>query len=121
VAALGTSAVPVAVVNPRQVRDFVRSQGKPIKTDRRVEAVIARFGEVSGTIPQSLVPAAAREFSALDARRQQVVQMKIAEQQRRQRASPVVQWRINRVLAVLERELEKLDQDLNNQLRESPL
>ena len=121
VAALGIAAVPVAVVNPRQVRDFARSQGKLAKTDRLDAAVIAQFGDVSGTVAQPLVPAAARELEALVARRRQVVQMRVAEQQRRQRALPVVRRRIDRVLAVLERELEDLDQDLTNRLRESPL
>ena len=121
VVALGTAAIPVAVVNPRQVRDFARSQGKLAKTDRLDAAVIAHFGEVSGTVAQPLVPAAARELQALVARRRQVIQMKTAEQHRRQRALPVVQRRIGRVLAVLERELEDLDQDLTNRLRESPL
>ncbi len=121
VVALGTAAIPVAVVNPRQVRDFARSQGKLAKTDRLDAAVIAQFGEVSGTVAQPLVPAAARELEALVARRRQVIQMKVAEQQRRQRALPVVQQRIDRVLAVLERELEDLDRDLTDRLRESPL
>ena len=121
VAALGAAAVPVAVVNPRQVRDFARSQGKLAKTDRLDAAVIAHFGEVSGTVAQPLIPVEARELEALVARRRQVIQMRVAEQQRHQRALPVVRRRINRVLAVLERELEDLDQDLTNRLRESPL
>ena len=121
VVALGAAAIPVAVVNPRQVRDFARSQGKLAKTDRLDAAVIAHFGEVSGTVAQPLVPAAARELEALVARRRQVVQMKTAEQLRRQRALPVVQQRIDRVLAVLAQELEDLDRDLTARLRESPL
>ena len=108
-------------MNPRQVRDFARSPGKLAKTDRLDAAVIAHFGEVSGTIAQPLIPAEARELEALVARRRQVIQMRVAEQQRHQRALPVVRRRINRVLAVLERELEDLDQDLTNRLRESPL
>ena len=62
VAALGVAGVPVAVVNPRQVRDFARSQGILAKTDRLDAAVIAHFGEVSGVVPQPLVSAEAREF-----------------------------------------------------------
>ena len=120
-AALATAELPVAVVNPRQVRDFARSQGKLAKTDRLDAAVIAQFGEVTGTVAQPLVPAAARELEALVARRRQVIQMKVAEQQRRQRALPVVQRRIDRVLVVLEQELQDLDRDLTSRLRESPL
>ena len=121
VAALGTAEVPVAVVNPRQVRDFARSLGKLAKTDRLDAAAIAHFGEASGAVAQPLAPAEARELEALVARRRQVLRMKIAEQQRRGRALPVVRGRIDRVLAVLEQELHDLDQDLTNRLRQSPL
>ena len=48
--ALAAAGIPVAVVNPRQVRDFARSQGKLAKTDRIDAAVIAHFGEVSGVV-----------------------------------------------------------------------
>jgi transposase len=121
VTALGTASIPVAVVNPRQVRDFARSQGKLAKTDRLDAAVIAQFGEVSGIVAQPLVPAAARELEALVARRRQVIQMKVAEQQRRQRALPVVQRQIDRVLAVFGQQLQDLDKDLADRVRESPL
>lgn len=121
VAALGTAAIPVAVVNPRQVRDFARSLGKLAKTDRLDAAVIAHFGEVCGVTAQPLVNAEAQELEALVARRRQVIQMRTAEQLRRQRAVPVVQQRIDRVLAVLAQELADLDQDLGARLRKSPL
>ena len=121
VVALGTANVPVAVVNPRQVRDFARSLGKLAKTDRLDAAAIAHFGEASGAVAQPLATTEARELEALVARRRQVIQMKVAEQQRRQRALPVVQQCIDRVLAVLEQELHDLDADLNDRLRQSPL
>ena len=54
VVALGTAKVPVAVVNPRQVRDFARSLGKLAKTDRLDAAAIAHFGEASGAVAQPL-------------------------------------------------------------------
>ena len=119
--ALGAVGIPVAVVNPRQVRDFARSQGKLAKTDRIDAAVIAHFGEVSGVVAQPLVPAEARELEALVTRRRQVIQMRTTELQRRQRALPVVQLRIDRILATLEEELHELDGDLTQRLRESPL
>ena len=121
VVALGTASVPVAVVNPRQVRDFARSLGKLAKRDRLDAAAIAHFGEASGAVAQPLATAEARELEALVARRRQVIQMKVAEQQRRQRALPVVHQRIDRVLTVLEEELGDIDGDLNDRLRQSPL
>ena len=98
--ALAAAGIPVAVVNPRQVRDFARSQGKLAKTDRIDAAVIAHFGEVSGVVAQPLVPAAARELEALVTRRRQVIQ--IAELQHRQSTLPIVQH-LDRNLAASKR------------------
>ena len=50
-AAIWTAGVPAAIVNPRHVRDFARSQGILAKTDRIDAAVIARFGEASDGRP----------------------------------------------------------------------
>lgn len=120
-AALGIAGIPVAVVNPRQVRDFARSLGKLAKTDRLDAQVLAHFGAATQPEPRPLLDAQAQELQALVARRRQVLQMHAAELQRRQRALPVVRQRIDRVLAVLEEELQDLDRDLHERLRQSPL
>lgn len=120
-AALGAAGIPVAVVNPRQVRDFARSLGKLAKTDRLDAQVLAHFGAATRPEPRPLPDAQVQELQALVARRRQVLQMHAAELQRRQRALPVVRQRIDRVLAVLEEELGDLDTDLHDRLRQSPL
>ncbi|MBI4236535.1 MAG: IS110 family transposase [Chloroflexi bacterium] len=120
-AALGAAGIPLAVVNPRQVRDFARSLGRLAKTDQLDAQVIAHFGEATKPVAQPLVETEARELEALVARRRQVLQMRVAEQQRHQRALPVVRQRIDRVLAVLDQELRDVEQDLGNRLRHSPL
>lgn len=120
-AALGTAGIPVAVVNPRQVRDFARSLGKLAKTDRLDAQVLAHFGAATRPVPRPLPDEQARDLGALVTRRRQVLQMHAAELQRRQRALPVVRQRIDRVLAVLEQELQDLDHDLGDRLRQSPL
>jgi transposase len=119
--ALGIAGIPVAVVNPRQVRDFARSLGKLAKTDRLDAQVLAHFGAATRPEPRPLPDAQTQELQALVARRRQVLQMHAAELQRRQRALPVVRQRIDRVLAVLEQELRDLDGDLHDRLRQSPL
>ena len=45
VASLAASALPVAVINPRQARDFAKSTGQLAKTDRLDAQVLAHFGE----------------------------------------------------------------------------
>ena len=120
-AALGASGLPIAVVNPRQVRDFARSLGKLAKTDRIDAEVIAHFGQAADVEPRPLPSAAALELEALVTRRRQVVRMRVSEQVRRQQALPVVQVRIDRVLALLKQELKEIDDDLSKRLRESPV
>ena len=120
-AALGASGLPIAVVNPRQVRDFARSLGKLAKTDRIDAEVIAHFGQAADVEARPLPSAAALELGALVTRRRQVVRMRVSEQVRRQQALPVVQVRIDRVLTLLEQELKEIDDDLSGRLRESPV
>lgn len=119
--ALDVAGIPVAVVNPRQVRDFARSLGKLAKTDRLDAQVLAHFGAATRPVPRPLPDEQARELAALVARRRQVLQMHAAELQRRQRALLVVRHRIDRVVAVLEQELQDLDTELRDRLRASPM
>jgi transposase len=129
VAALGADGIPLVVVNPRQVRDFARSLGKLAKpvlsmaegTDKLDAQVLAHFGQAAQLTPRVLPDAQARELEALVARRRQVLQMRVAQQQRRRQALPVVQKGIDRIIAVLDQELADLDQDLGDRLRQSPL
>ncbi len=121
VAALGVAGVPVAVVNPREVRDFARSQGILAKTDRLDASVIARFGEVSGVAAQPLASEKDREPEGLVARRRQGIQMRTAEQLRRRMAMPAVRRSIDEVIGFLDGQLKELDDDLGRRLRESPL
>ena len=120
-AALGVAGVPVAVVNPRQVRDFARSQGTLAKTDRLDAGVIAHFGEVSGVRAQPLTSEEDRELEGLVARRRQVIQMRTAEQLRRRMAVPAVHRSIDEVIGFLDSQLKELDDELGRRLRKSPL
>jgi len=119
--ALDVAGIPVALVNPRQVRDFARSLGKLAKTDRLDAQVLAHFGAATRPVPRPLPDEQARELAALVARRRQVLQMHAAELQRRQRALLVVRHRIDRVVALLEQELQDLDTELRDRLRASLL
>ena len=120
-AALGAAGLPVAVVNPRQVRDFARSQGKLAKTDRLDAAVIAHFGQAGEVTGQALRSPEARALEGLVARRRQLIRMRTAEHLRRQRALPVVREGIEEVIALLNRQVKEIDDELGRRLRESPL
>ena len=120
-AAIWTAGVPAAIVNPRHVRDFARSQGILAKTDRIDAAVIARFGEASDVEARPPVPDEVRELQALVARRRQVTRMRTSEQLRRRQALPAVRKSIEEVIAFLDLQLKEIDDDLGRRLRESPL
>jgi len=120
-AALATAGVPVAVVNPRQVRAFARGIGQLAKTDALDAAVLARFAEVVHPTPRPLPDAQAQELSALLARRRQVQAMLIAERQRLGTALLAVRPHISRHIRFLEAELEDLERQLRDAVQASPL
>ena len=73
VAALAAASLPVAVVNPRQVRDFARSTGQLAKTDRLDAKVLAHFGEAVRPPARPLRDADTQALGAVLARRRQVM------------------------------------------------
>jgi transposase len=121
VAALAAAGLPVAVVNPRQVRDFARAVGQLAKTDVLDAQILAHFAEAIHPTPRLLPDAQAQELAALLARRRQLIQMQTAERQRLDTALPRVKPQIERHLAWLEAELTDLDQTLHEQVQASPL
>ena len=71
--------VAVAIVNPRQLRDFAKATGKLAKTDRIDAAVLAHFAEAVRPEPRPLADEHARELSAVVLRRRQILAMTTAE------------------------------------------
>ncbi len=120
--ALGLEGVPVAVVNPRQVRDFAKSLGLLAKTDSLDAQVIVQFAQRVCPTLRPLPDVQAQEISALLARRRQLIQMRTAEENRLgSTMMPALRQEIQEHLAWLEERLQRLDDDLGNRLRESPL
>jgi transposase len=118
-AGLAEAGLPVAVVNPRQVRDFARAVGQLAKTDALDAQALARFAEAVRPAPRPVPDAQARALAALLARRRQVVAMLTAERQRLGAAAPPGRARIRAHLAWLEQELAGLDGDLGRAVRAS--
>lgn len=120
-AALGADGFPVAVVNPRQVRDFAKATGKLAKTDVIDAQVLARFAQRVQPTPRPLPKTQVQEMASLLARRRQVVEMLVAEKQRLGMAMPRVKPSLKEHIAWLERTLDELNGDLGQMLQESPL
>ncbi len=118
---LTTAGVAVAVVNPRQVRDFARATGQLAKTDALDAQVLARFGEGVKPPVRVLPDATLRELRALTTRRHQLMAMVTAERNRLHTASPRVTPQIKDHILWLKRQIKDLDQDLGDTIRSSPL
>lgn len=80
--ALAAAGVPVAIVNPRQVRDFARATGQLAKTDQIDAAVLALFAERVQPAPRPVPEETAQDLDALVTRRRQLIEMLIAEKNR---------------------------------------
>jgi transposase len=122
VAALVTAGLPVAVVNPRQVRDFAKALGRLAKTDRIDARVLALFGARVQPIPRSLPDEATQELEAVLTRRRQLLEMLQAERQRRPRArGRVVRRSLDAHIRWLERQVIDTDATLEAAIQASPV
>ncbi len=119
--ALAAAALPVVVINPRQVRDFAKATGRLAKTDALDAQVLAHFAEAVRPPVRPLPDADTQELHSLTARRNQVVSMLVAEKNRLGRAGRAVAPRIQSHIQWLEQELADLDQGLQETLRRSPV
>jgi transposase len=121
-AAIAGAHLPLAVINPAQVRHFAQAVGKRAKTDPIDAAVIARFAEAVKPEPRELPDEAARLLSELVGRRAQLIEMLVAERQREKRASAGrVRKSLARHIAALEKELPEIDRDIDTMVRGSPV
>lgn len=121
-AALATAGHQVAVVNPRQARDFAKAIGRLAKPDASAADTLALFAERVRPAPRPLPDAAARAFEALRHRRRQLLAMRAAEQQRRSSATAErVRHRLQAHLDWLRRQLATADADLAQAMEASPV
>lgn len=117
--AASEARIAVAVVNPRQARDFARATGKLAKTDRIDAEILARFAGAVGPRPSVLPDEEAITLQAILVRRRQLLQMLIAENNRLQTAAPVMAKRIRAHTKWLEKELKRTDADLEEAIEVS--
>ena len=121
-AAVAGAHLPLAVINPAQVRHFAQAVGKRAKTDPIDAAVIARFAEAVKPEPRGLPDEAARLLAELVGRRAQLIEMLVAERQREKRASATrVRKSLARHIVALEKELTEIDRDIDTMVRGSPV
>jgi transposase len=119
--ALATAGLPVAVVNPRQVRDLARATGRLAKTDRLDAQLLAQFAEAVRPACRPLPDASTQQLAALITRRRQLVEMLTAEKNRRGSAPRTMRSHIQQHIEWLQQHLTQLDQDLTTAVQASPI
>jgi transposase len=119
---LAEAGLPVAIVNPRQVRKFAEALGQLAKTDALDARVIAHFAEAVRPIPRPMPDPMRVQLQELLARRRQLVVMINAEKQRLARAESAVTQRSHQaLLRSLEAERARIDRAIDKLVRHSPL
>ena len=109
---LQAALLPVALINPRQGRDFAKATGKLAKTDAIDAKILAHFGEAMKPQVLAIESENARELSELISRRRQLVEMLTAEKNRLTRAHGEALSDIETHIEFLKKRLENLNQHI---------
>lgn len=121
-ALLAQARLPVAIVNPGQVRAYAKALGQRAKTDPLDAAIIARFGQDVRPKPRALPTAQQALLSELLGRRAQLMADRVRESNRQGTAQhKAVRQNIGRHIAWLDKELGRIDAQIDELLRASPL
>jgi len=118
---LAAAGLPVAVINPRQVREFARASGRLAKTDALDARALALFAERIKPPVRELPDAQTRQLRALVTRRRELVEMLTAERNRLGSVPAVLHREIRAHIRWLEARLKERNRDLDQLLRGSPL
>jgi transposase len=119
-AELQSNGFPVAVVNPRHIRDFAKSVGILAKTDILDARVIARFAATVQPAPRVLPAEETRKLSAIMMRRRQVIAILTGEKNRLHKADTAVKDRIQVHVTWLEQELDDINKELKQKVHDNP-
>lgn len=117
---LHSFSFPVAVVNPRHIRDFARSVGILAKTDALDAKVIARYAATVQPTPRSLPTEETRRLGITMMRRRQIIAMRTAEKNRLHQADTAVKERIKAHITWLEQELDDINKELKQMIESNP-
>jgi transposase len=115
---LNEAKLPAAPVNPRQVRDFAKATGKLAKTDTLDARVIAHFAAVLHPEPRPIPES--QEIKEIVARRNQLVQMIVAEKNRLHSAHESIKVRIQAHIQWLGEELDNTNKELEQSISNNP-
>lgn len=114
------AGLPVAVVNPRQVRDFAKALGRLAKTDTLDARVLAAFGEAVKPRVRRLDEEDTQALADALTRRRQLVEMRTMEKARLAQAGPAsVRKSIKAHIQWLDNQLRTTDSGLRKAVEQS--
>ena len=121
-AQLSEQSLPVAILNPRAVRQFAQSMGRLEKTDAIDASMIAWYAEVKKSQPASLAPRTQQHLRALVTRLRQLTEVRTAQlNQQRLVADRTVQASFDKMFSFLQREIGKLEKAIAALIDADPL
>ena len=119
---LASAGLPVAVINPRQARDFAKATGHLAKTDQVDAAVLAAFAQAIRPQVRPLKDVDTRALDDMVSRRRQLIAMRVQETLRLGTASSKsLQKSLNKHIAWLDKQITDIDADVNQRLRASDI
>lgn len=118
--AVQDAGLPVLVINPRQARDFAKSQGILAKTDRVDARVLAQFAATTTLRPRPLPTGPLRDLAALVTRRRQVQEQRSAERNRLTFAAGLVATSLTAAIAEYTRQLTQLNAAIGRLIQTTP-
>lgn len=118
---LQTAGLAVTILNPRRIRDFARSMGKLAKTDAIDAKVIAAYAVTLKKPNIATIEANACKLKALVARRNQLINMRTAENNRKEHiGDKIISKSINAVIRTLENEIAKVEKEISDHIDNIP-
>jgi transposase len=116
--AVQDAGLRIALVNPRQTRDFAKALGQLAKTDRLDAALLAEFALRVQPLPLEKIPEKRRELEALITRRRQLIGHQVAEQNRQQQTQdPFIQKTLRRMLKAIDKEVDAVERRIAELLK----
>jgi transposase len=121
-AQLSEHGLPVAVVNPRAVRQFAQSMGRLEKTDAIDAAMIAWYAETKKSPPLCVAPQTQLELRASVTRLRQLTELRTAQlNQQRLVTNAAIREGFGKMLAFLAEQIEALEQAIAALIETAPL
>jgi len=118
---LQAGGFPVAIVNPRRIRDFARALGQMAKTDKIDAQIIAKFAATLEPMPHEFIDDNSRKLKALISRRKQLLQMHTAEVNRREHAlEKEIKQSIKAIVTAIETQLQNVDKEIDDAIKQAP-